>query len=60
MAYAKWAAKALYAGTAAGIASAILAAPDGYTPVECLVIAGAVVAAVGGVFGLPNGPDPRG
>lgn len=60
----KWAAKAVYAGAAALVSGVGLAlTPDSagvsdVTTLEKWVIAGAVVAAVGGVFGLENGPKP--
>lgn len=59
MEYAKWAAKAIFASVVAGIGTAIVAAPDGFTLVEWLTIASSALVAGGGVFGITNGPDPR-
>jgi hypothetical protein len=62
--YLKYAAKAVYAGAASLISGVIIAlTPDSVgisdiTTIEKWVIAGAVIASVGGVFGLQNGPKP--
>lgn len=61
----KYAIKAVYAGAAAFVAGMILALlPDSnnvvsVTAVEGWTIAGGVLAAAGGVFGLTNGPHPE-
>lgn len=62
----KYAAKAVYAGLAALAAGVVIAlTPDSagvsdVTTLEGWVIAGSVLASVGGVFGLSNGPKPSG
>lgn len=62
----KYAAKAVYAGAVAlvaGVGIALLPDSAGVsvvTDIEKWTIAGAVLAAVGGVFGLTNGPNPNG
>lgn len=62
--YAKYVAKAIYAGGAALIGGVCIAlVPDSanvssITAIEGWTIAGAVLASVGGVFGLTNGPKP--
>lgn len=63
--YVKYAAKAIYAGGAALIGGVCIAlVPDSanissVTVIEAWTIAGTVLAAVGGVFGLQNGPKPQ-
>ena len=60
----RYALKAVYAGAAALVAGVVIAlTPDSagvssLTTLEIWVIAGSVIAAVGGVFGLQNGPKP--
>lgn len=64
--YIKYALKAVYAGAVAligGVGIALLPDSAGIsdvTTIEKWTIAGAVVVAVGGVFGLQNGPNPKG
>lgn len=59
-----YALKAVYAGAAALVAGVVIAlTPDSagvseITAFEIWTILGSVIAAVGGVFGLQNGPKP--
>lgn len=63
--YVKYTAKAIYAGGAALIGGVCIAlVPDSanvssVTVIEAWTIAGSVLAAVGGVFKLQNGPKPQ-
>lgn len=59
MDYAKWAAKAIFAGAVAGVTAAAGVIDGGITAAEWLFIAGAALVAAGGTFGITNGPDPR-
>ena len=63
MSYVQWIAKALYAGAVAflGAVAAILVGDVGFADItagQWVTIALATVLAVGGVFGLKNGPKP--
>lgn len=60
MEYAKWAAKALVAGLVAFLGAWITGLSDGaMTQVEWLTTILATIVALGGVFGISNGADPR-
>lgn len=60
MNYLSYVAKAFYAGVVTALTGAIAANTDGYTQAEILTITLGTVVAVGGVFGLTNGPKPAG
>lgn len=51
-------AKAIYAFVSTFISSLLLVVDDGISTNEWLMVAGAVVAVTGGVFGLRNEPLP--